>query len=167
MYHGAVQKKIINQSGFTVIELLLILIIVLIAGFSGYYVWHNNKTKPTNSGTQQPAAKTTTQPSSSSSTISDDTAIKSAVVNYNAGQKAGSSQGQNTLQPGYQINIQHQNSSFALGSWSYPNADGASSWFAQKNSDGTWQVLSEGTFGHCDELALHGLSSWDLTCTSQ
>lgn len=50
-----------NQSGFTVVEVILVLILVAILGFTGYYVWHSQK-----KADDKKPVSTTSQPSSTS-----------------------------------------------------------------------------------------------------
>jgi len=50
-------KKIDNESGFSVVELLLVIIIVILLGFIGWYIYHtDHKATPSNTTTSKTAS---------------------------------------------------------------------------------------------------------------
>ncbi len=64
-------KKIRNESGFSVIELLLVIIIVILLGFIGWYIYHtDHRATSNNTATTSKTASTTSKKSVSYFTIS-------------------------------------------------------------------------------------------------
>lgn len=62
-----------NQSGFTVVEVLLIVLVVAVIGFGGYYVWHTQHDKKTPVATTNTSSKSTTstKPTTTATTTSN------------------------------------------------------------------------------------------------
>jgi prepilin-type N-terminal cleavage/methylation domain-containing protein len=148
-----------KQSGFTVVEVLLVLILIAIVAFAGYYVWNSqqNSDKPANTASKNATTQSHTT-NTPAKTVDETAAIKVAVVAYNQKQFGDDLKDAT-------INIEHQNDTYALGGITASNGDSGGQWFAKKEN-GSWAVLSQGTNGHCDELAAVNLSSWDSTCTT-